>query len=244
MPEKDEAAIDQVAGIIRERIQSNVYGSDGILPSTSTLGDELKFHRVTVGEALAMLRSEGLLRFEKHRYVVDNVRFTMPGFVKNFPQWVQDQGYAPTMENIILPEIVAMDSSTASLFELPVGYQAVHRIRRHNANNIPLCIAENWYPSDLAGEMLLEMTENPAMDVIGTIKIMRGVSINETIEDTVSRIPTKRERDWLKLSRYQPVLEILRKNIAEDGQTVMLNRLVYVGTKFKLHHNYSVDHWS
>lgn len=244
MAKRDESVIDQVADIIRERIKSGAYGDFGALPSNEVLGEELGYNRFMVGEAMSMLRSEGLLRFEKHRYVVENIHLTLPGIVKNFEQWLRDQGYHPVMENVIQPEISEMDKDTAELFDVTQGFRTVHRIRKQSADKIPLRIAENWYPADLAEPLLEEMTNNPNMDVIGTIKERTGLYIVETVEETIARIPNKKEREMLRLYRYQPVLETLRINLDQHGNPIMFNRILLVGTKFKLTRKYSVDHWS
>lgn len=232
--------VDKLADDLRSKIEAGEYGNSGTLPSTTELSKQWKTSRSIVTQVMLLLRSEGHIRIVGNRYVVNRPRLILPGLVKNFEQYLRDQGYEAVIENIIEPSLEAMPAEIAALFSQQTGIHVVHRMRKQGLPKQPLRIAENWYPAQLAERFLDEMRKDDNMDVVGAIKETYGVYIVETKEDIVARIPDKHEVNWLGIARYQPVFEVRRCNFAQDGQPVMFNRIIMVATNFILNSRYPV----
>jgi DNA-binding GntR family transcriptional regulator len=198
---------------------------------------------------MSVLQAEGKIRLVGNRYIVSYPHMRFPGLVKDFGKYLEGQGFTPVMENLIEPREEEMPPEVATLFKQKAGIHVVHRIRKQSMRkegdpDYPLRIAENWYPSHLALPFLTEMRTNDYIHVVEAIKDKFGVTIIQVQEDVTGRIPTKQEREWLSVSRYQPVLELIWTNFDKDDQPVMFNRIVMVASNFVLNRNYPIDYWS
>lgn len=240
---EDAFVIDQFADDLRARIDSGEYGNSGTLPSTTELSERWGKPRGIVTQVMLLLRSEGYIRMVRNRYVVNRPRIILPGLVKDFEQFLVDQGYPAEIDNLVQPQLETMPADVAVLFGQPAGIHVVHRMRKQGIPGQPLRVGEMWYPAKLAESFLEDMKRDDRMNVVNAIKEKFGVYIVRTKEEIVARIPTKQEIGWLSLARYQPVIEVRRANFTQDDQPIMFNRIIMVATNFVLSREYPVDHW-
>lgn len=249
MPKYEESVIDELASDLRTRIEQGDYGTAGTLPTTETLSKQWGKPRSMVTDVISILCAEGKIRMVGNRYAVSYPHLIFPGLVKDFGKYLEEQGFTAVMENLVEPREEQMPPEVAVLFNQEAGIHVVHRIRKQsmrkgNAPDYPLRIAENWYPSHLALPFLTEMRTNDYIHVVEAIRERFGVAIVRCEERISARIPTRQEREWLNISRYQPVLELIWNNFDKDNQPVMFNRIVMVASNFVMPRSYPVDFWS
>src|SRR5205807_2699694 len=170
-------------------------------------------------------------------------KLILEGITENFERFLKSQGHEVTMENIIEPRLEAMPSEVAVFFGQPDGIKVVHRMRKQGVKGLPLRIAENWYPASLAGQFVDAMKADEHMDVLGAIKAAHGVFIDHTEDELEARLPSTEETHLLDLVSTAPIVEIRRRNLADDGTPVMFNRVIHVGAHFKFTYRYSPGHW-
>jgi len=246
---EDTSVIDELVDDLRSRIEQGLYGTSGTLPTTELLATQWKKPRSMVTQVMSILQAEGKIRLVGNRYVVSYPHLVFPGLVKDFGKYLEEQGFTPVMENLIEPREEQMPPDIAALFHQEAGIHVVRRVRKQSLRkegipDCPLRIAENWYPSHLALPFLEEMRANDYIHVVEAIKEKFGVTIVQHEERISGRIPTRQEREWLSISRYQPVLELVWNNFDKDDQPVMFNRIVMVASNFEITHKYAIDLWN
>jgi DNA-binding GntR family transcriptional regulator len=239
----EESRIEDFTGQIREQIERGDFGKSGRIPSITQLAKGWKVSRNTVYEVVNLLISEGLLIQRFASYFVNYPLLSLEGITKNFEQYLRDQGHEVDIKNIIEPAIEPMPHDIASLFGQPSGVHVVHRMRRQGSVDLPLRIAENWYPESLAGEFVEQMRADDSMDVIGAIKEKHGLYIVEHEDILIARIPTPFEIKELELGRTEPIMEIRRSNFAEDGTPIMWNKIIHRAPQFRFTYRKLVNHW-
>ena len=246
--EDTTSVIDELTDDLRSRIEQGLYGTSGTLPTTELLASQWKKPRSMVTQVMSILQAEGKIRLVGNRYIVSYPHLIFPGLVKDFGKYLEEQGFVPLMENLIEPREEQMPPEVAALFNQEAGVHVVRRVRRQSLRksgipDYPLRVAENWYPSHLALPFLEEMRTNDYIHVVEAIKEKFGIAIVQHEERISARIPTRQEREWLSISRYQPILELIWSNFDKDNQPVMFNRIVMVAANFAITRKYAVDFW-
>ncbi len=243
--------VEQIADDFRSRIKNGDYGNEGILPSIASIAKEWKTIRVTVTNALLILRSEGLVvPVAGNRYKVAQLRIILPGLTPNFITHLQKLGLKTVEENLVDPVIASMPPDVAILFmkrdgdiAIPEGVHVVHRSRLQGTDEQPLRIGHIWYPVSLASVFVEQMRQDPGFDTMLAIKQKYGVSVDHTDLTIQSRPPTFAECETLKLARFQPVFEVRRINYSVDNSVVALHRTIADATRFEYRMSEKIDYW-
>jgi DNA-binding GntR family transcriptional regulator len=243
-----DVKVDTIADAFRERILSGQYGTSGRLPSLRMLADEFGTTRETMNKVVQRLQAEGLLVSHGRAGVfVSKPRTRIPGITARFDLYLQEQGLTPIETNIDEPDIVSAPPEVAKVFGIAEDAPVVRRIRLQGTATTPYRLAENFYPVDLAGGMILEqMRKDARFDVLLAIKEAYNKVIKRVHEDVIGRLPTSREQELLKIVRNAPVLEVQRTNYAEDDDTtvIMFNSIIFVASHFVLSYDYTTPLWA
>lgn len=239
----EERVTEAIANSLREKVVRGDFGTSGRVASVAKIATEWSASRTTVYEALRLLQLEGVLLAKSGSFYANYPLHRIPGITPTFDEYLKGLGLTPLMENIIEPEVVAMPADIAKIFGQPEDALFVHRMRRQGSTEVPYRIAENWYPSKLAGEFLHAMQADPDLNVLGEIKRVHGAAIADTHEDVLGRIPTAEEARVLSLPRTAPVLEIRRSSVDRSGNPVMFNKIICVACYFQLSYDYKPNHW-
>jgi len=239
----EDGSIEQHVAELRERIVQSEFGTHGRLPAVTQLAREWGISRPSVYAVMQLLQSEGLVVSKANSFYANFPLLHLEGLTENFERFLRAQGYDVKMENLIEPTIEAMPKDVAALFGEVEGVRVVHRMRKQGLPDLPLRIAENFYPAHLAGQFVGVMRSDEHMDVLGAIKKEHGVYIVNVQDVLLARVPTVQESKWLSIVRTEPVVEICRSNFAEGGTPVMFNRVVHVAPHFKFTYQYPKDYW-
>jgi DNA-binding GntR family transcriptional regulator len=240
----EDGSIEQHGVDLRERIRNGEFGTHGRLPAVAQLAREWGISRPSVYAVMNLLQSEGLVTSKANSFYANFPLLKLEGLTENFERFLQAQGFEVTMENLIEPVIETMPEDVAAFFGEAEGVRVVHRMRKQGIQDLPLRIAENWYPVHLAGQFVDAMKSDEHMDVLRAIKNAHGVFIVNIQDVLLARIPTVQETKWLGIVRTEPIVEIRRSNFAEDGTPVMFNRVIHVAPHFKFTYQYSKNHWN
>ena len=188
--------------------------------------------------------------------MVSQPRMHLSGLTPRFDQELQKLGLISHEANIDEPAIVPAPIDIARILGIEEGSPVVHRFRLQGekikpagkgegkVRIIPYRLAENFYPTSLADESILDrMQKDEGFDVILAIKEKTGRVPVRVHEDLDVRLPRVQERDLLLVSSQTPIIEIRRISYAEDDTVIMVNRIILVANAFTLSYDYPVNHW-
>jgi GntR family transcriptional regulator len=235
----DEGKKESILNALREQIQKGDYGTRGRIPTIAQLAKTYQVARTTIYQVLESLQIEGILISKDNSYYVNYPPMRIPG-APVFDKYLESQGLTPVVDSIIEPEIVTMPDEIADLFKVTKGIRVVHLMRKHGTVDIPMRIAENWYPAELAEQFIEAMRTNPGLNVAGEIRKAHGLSITQVSEDLIGRLPDAQEMDLLSIVRNAPVLETRRVFLTSDDKVVLYNKTILVAAFFLLHYDYPV----
>jgi len=235
----DEGKREILFNALRAQIQNGDFGARGRIPTVTQLARTYQTTRSTVYYVLDDLQIEGLLISKDNSYYVNYPPMRIPG-APVFDKYMENQGLTCIADNIIEPEIIQIPDDIADLFNANKGIRVVHRLRRHGTVDVPMRLAENWYPVELAGQFLDAMRSNSNLNVAGEIRKAYGLSIAKISEDLLGRLPTQQEAELLSIVRHAPVLEAHRNFLTSEGKTILYNKTILVAAFFSLHYDYSV----
>ncbi|MGW1496299.1 GntR family transcriptional regulator [Streptomyces sp. NPDC002402] len=236
----------QVAAAIRQGIANGEFPPGAPLPSEAQLIERYEVSRPTVRNAIAALRSEGLIevRHGKGSFVkgtptppltIDR-SITRSGktFAPEHTSW--EQPHEPTVYRtettattgplLELAEGEALFGVDRVLIDPATGARALHRVL------IPLATAENTPP----------LTDAPdtAPEEIYTTLTAAGHKL--TWSETVrARMPRADERSALDLPDATPVIHTLRVTHGTDHQPLILEELRTSGSQAQLSYRITAD---
>ncbi len=259
MEDKQLLLIDQYADIMRQRITSNVYGSDGTIPSMNELQKDWGVKNVKlVRDVIILLRVQGYIvqsLNRRYRAVNPRIQIQIDGLTPNFRTYVEELGYALSEVDIETAAIVTMPDDIASIFTIdgkPVvtaGAPIIKRARIQGLKNIPLRVGHIFYPANSLAphitEYLKAMQSDSSFDLLAALKRDTGkiVELEETV--FISRVAlTPEERKELHITPYNPLMEVRRICLTADGEVLSLHRTIADATRFTYRQRQTVTHWS
>lgn len=236
--ERTPSEYRQVAGIIRDRINSGEYARGGLLPKEDDLAAELKVSRSVVNEALRMLRSEGLVHSQRGRgtrvHKIPVIRRDAIGRQRKqareadgargaFDAEVRALGMEP--KSMVTPERAWAPARVAEILGMEEGANVLARRRVMFADDVPVQLATSWIPLDIAeGTPLMEVDTGPG----GTYSRLAelGHTPARFREVTRVRIPDASEASALDMEASGRVVEIVRVAWDASGRVVEVNEIV------------------
>ncbi|MDJ0341392.1 GntR family transcriptional regulator [Streptomyces sp. H10-C2] len=244
--ERHEPLYQQVATAIRAAITSGEFPPDAPLPSEAQLIERYKVSRPTVRNAIAALRSEGLIdvihgkgSFVKGAStppltIERNITRTGKTFAADHTVW--EQVHEPTVYRttttaatgplLELGEEEALFGVDRVLISLATGTRALHRVL------IPFATAE-IAPS-------LAEAPDAAPEAIYAALTAAGHKLT-WFETVRARMPQADERSALELPDATPVVHILRVTHGTDYRPLLLEELRSSGAQVQLSYRITAD---
>lgn len=236
--ERSQSEYRQVADILRDRIKSGVYTPGTVLPKEDDLAAQLKVSRPVVNKALAMLRSEGLVRSQRGRGTTVNpipvIRRDAAarqakqarenaGARGAFDTEVRKLGMTPRVEVTVSQEPASAD--VADTFGIEEGTPVLVRGRRMFADDVPVQLATSFIPLEIAeGTQLTERDTGPG----GTYSRLAdlGHEPKRFSELTQLRVPDGNEASALDMDTAQRVYVITRIARTTEGRAVEITESI------------------
>ena len=248
MPRIDRAsgvpAYRQVADELRKRIREGTYAPGTQLPSERELSELFGTSRVTVRQAIAELRSEGLIIAEHGRGLFvrpqrDVQRLSRSRLSKSERQagrgtFITDathRGFTPRVEVEIRHETA--DSRTAQLLDLDEQADIVVRDRLMFADDRPVQIAISRLPSEFARGTTIEQEDTGPGGIYARLDEL-GHGPTHFTEIVCARMPSPEESSALQLSEGTPVLLITRIAYNSNNRPVEVNDMVLAADHYEL----------
>ena len=237
----------QIADVLRDRIQRQVYAPGSPIPSEPELAREFNVSRITINRAVGLLRGEGLVRVRRGRGsfvraipVITRSATTRFGDRDQgrgaFDVEVRALGLEPRHEVVV--ERVPASGHAAELLGVNVGAELVVRRRRFYAADEPVQFADSYIPAEVAEKAgITEPDAGPGGSYSRLAEIGRA-PVNFT-EDVTCRGASPKEADFLDIEPNQPVLEVLLIASDADGRPVSMTQHVMAGQQWRLRY-----HWT
>jgi GntR family transcriptional regulator len=237
-------AYRQVADELRKQIREGTYAPGTQLPSERELSELFGTSRVTVRQAIAELRSQGLIIAEHgrglfvrpHREVqrLSRTRLSKAERQAGRGTFLTDathHGFTPRVEVEIRHETA--DTRTAQLLDLDPHAEVVVRDRLMFADDRPVQIAISRLPGDLARGTLIDQEDTGPGGIYARLDDL-GHGPTHFTEIVSARMPTPEESSALQLSGGTPVLLITRIAYDSTNRPVEVNDMVLAADHYEL----------
>lgn len=244
----DMPAFKQIAQGIREAVSSGRLSPGDQVPSESQLMEHFGVARMTVRQALADLRAEGLLRSEHGRGVFVRDRPVVRRVASDrFARRHREEGQAaflaeaegvgtPSVDEIEVGSEVA-SADVRSALSLLARSKVVARRRRYLMDGQPVELAQSYVPHAIAnGTKIAEQDTGPG-GIYARLEEL-GHQLAEFSEEVAARMPTPEERRRLRLPTGTPVLTVRRIAFDRNGTAVELTDTVKAAPSYVLEYRF------
>jgi GntR family transcriptional regulator len=234
----------QIADQLRDAIRRSDLGPGDRLPSETQLMVHYGVARMTVRQAIAELRGEGLVVAEHGRGVFVRSRPPVRRLASDrFARRHRDAGKAaflaeveglgrPGVDEIEVGEAVPPDR-VREVLHVPKRSKVVTRSRRYLLDGQPVELATSYIPADLArGTKIAELDTGPG-GIYARLEEM-GHRLDELVEEVSVRMPTPDERRRLHLGAGVPVMVVRRTAYDTGGRAVEVCDTVMSGPSYLL----------
>src|SRR3954469_22899938 len=238
----------QIAAHLREAIRRGELAPGDKLPSETELIDHYHVARMTVRQAVAELRGEGLVVPEHGRGVFVRSRPPVRRLASDrFACRHRSAGKAaflaeaeglgrPSVDEIQIGDAVPPDR-VRELLDLSARARAVTRSRRYPLDGQPVELAVSYIPADIArGTKIAEVDPGPG-GIYARLEDM-GHRLAEFVEEVSVRMPTPDERRRLQLSAGIPVMIVLRTAYDIDNRPVEVTDTIKAGPSYVLEYRF------
>src|SRR3954453_5462591 len=210
----------QIAAHLREAIRRGELAPGDRLPSETELIDHYHVARMTVRQAVAELRGEGLVIPEHGRGVFVRSRPPVRRLASDrFARRHRDAGKAAFLAEAeglgraSVDEIHVVEAPpphrVRELLELRPRARALTRSRRYLLDGQPVELATSYIPADIArGTKIADVDPGPG-GIYARLEEM-GHQLKEFVEEVSVRMPSPDERRRLQLGAGVPVMIVLR----------------------------------
>ncbi|MFD9703981.1 GntR family transcriptional regulator [Lentzea sp. NPDC059081] len=246
----DRAVYRQIADILRQAINDGTYGPGARLPSENELAKTYGVTRVTARRAFGELAAEGLTVSQHGRGVFVRsspviIRAGMNRFSRKrreagdgaFAAEVKRLGMTPSQK---LLEVGAIDPPgyVAELLKLSEGDQTVVRRRIMFADDVPMQLADSYFPASLAaGTKLVEQDSGPGGSYARVEEA--GHMLTRFREDLTARMPTPDEARTLQLAGGVPVVQLVRVAYDQNDVPVEVFDSVVAADKYSFSYEFA-----
>ncbi len=241
----------QIAGHLREAIRRGELAPGDKLPSETELIEHYHVARMTVRQAVAELRGEGLVVPEHGRGVFVRGRPPVRRLASDrFARRHRDAGKAaflaeaeglgrPGVDEIQVSEGAPPDR-VRELLNLSARTKAVTRSRRYLLDGKPVELATSYVPADIArGTKIGEVDSGPG-GIYARLEEM-GHRLAEFVEEVSVRMPAPDERRRLQLGAGIPVMIVLRTAYDTTGRPVEVTDTIKAGPSYVLEYRFPAE---
>lgn len=249
--DSDRPLFKQIADSLRAQIIAGQLGPGDKVPSETQLMESYQVARMTVRQALALLKAEGLLVAEHGRGVFVRARPVVRRVASDrFARRQREAGQAAFIAE-------AQGVGAPSVDELEVGYETalphvrealalgsrakvLARRRRYLLDGEPVELAQTFVPADLAKGTPIEERHTGPGGVYARLE-ENGHHLAEFTEEVAARMPTPEERQRLRLPEGTPVLTVRRIAFRKDGVPVETTDTVKAAPAYVLEYRFPAE---
>ena len=247
----DTPAFKQIAEEVRAAVTTGRLEPGDKVPSESQLMEHFGVARMTVRQALAELRAEGLLVAEHGRGVFVRERPVVRRVASDrFARRHREQGQAAFLaeaEGVGVPSVdqleVGAEPASPDVREalgLSARAKVVARRRRYLMDGRPVELAESYVPLAIAGGSKIAEANSGPGGIYARLEEL-GHHLAEFSEEVAARMPTPEERRRLQLPAGTPVLTVRRTAFDTSGTPVELTATVKAAPSYVLEYRFPAN---
>lgn len=247
----DPPSHGRIADDLRRRIETGDLPSGEKIPSERSLAETYKVARGTVREALATLRSEGLLnpvqgsgvfvrerpqviRLGRNRLSRDERQRTGGTFAFD----MATLGLVPRVDvEIVLDEA---DAAVALDLNLDEGAPVLARRRRMYGSDTPMQLATSYFPAELAMGTPIARKDTGHGGVYARLEEMGHRLVTPFVERVGARAPSRVEREWFKTADGVSLIVLTRIARTAD-RPIEVNRMLLRADRYELEYEIAAD---
>lgn len=240
----------QIAELLRAAITDGTFAPGDKLPSEAELMTHFDVARMTVRQAIAELKGQGIAHSEHGRGVFVRARppvrrqaserFARRHRVAGKAAFLAEASELgqPSVDELTVSEVEA-DEDVRQRLSLRRGSRIVIRQRRYLIDGDPVELATTAIPAKIArGTAMAEQDTGPG-GVYARIE-EAGLMLTRFTEEVTARMPSPSERRRLRLDQGTPVLVVTR--IAYTGDTpVETTETIKAAPRFVLEYSFPAD---
>ncbi|MEU5923414.1 GntR family transcriptional regulator [Streptomyces antimycoticus] len=237
----------RIADSLREAIQSGEYGPGDRLPGENDLMAEHGVARMTVRQALSVLKDEGVAEARKGAGVF--VRAFRPLRRRGIQRLAQEQWgggrsiWSADVENrtLVVDRVRVSEEAAPErisvVLDLAEGDSVCVRRRRFVLDDKPVLLATSYLPASVvAGSAITQEDTGPGGTYARLAELgYKPVHFREEIR---SRMPSKDEAKQLSISAGTPVILICRTAFADEGRPVEINEMTLDAASYILEYDF------
>ncbi|WP_086781373.1 GntR family transcriptional regulator [Crossiella equi] len=244
-------AYRQVASALRHKIDAGEYAPGSRLPSERELIDDFGVSRITIREAIGLLRVEGLVVAEhgkgvfvrppQHVQRLSRSRLTRAAREENKGFFLGDaaaNNFTPSVTVKITTEPASEEH--AAVLGVEAGTELLVRERVMRANGLAIQLATSRLPRSITQGTQIEQVETGPGGSYARLE-EAGHRLGYFEETVRTRMPTQEEASVLQLLAGTPVLVVRRVAYDEDGRAVEVNDMVMSGDRYELSYEIPAD---
>ncbi len=129
-------------------------------------------------------------------------------------------------------------------FHLPSDQVFVKRGRITFIDQSPICHWSTYYPAEFVSDILPQIQQGTASNVVEHIKDRHGVTVGKVKDRYLARITTPDELNQFHLLNDEPVLVLQRLSLTEDEKVlVFFSDMALLGSWFVIEREQEVHNW-
>jgi GntR family transcriptional regulator len=237
-------AYQQVTATLRDRIHRGALAPGTKLPSTQELETEFDVSPTTIQRALRTLKSEGLVvgRVGAGVYVRQRPQavllastYITRGDGDTWPTWAavaREAGMTGT-QDVTQVGTVPAPRDVANRLGVDDGTQVVVRRRTMFLDEVPVQLADSYYPRDLvSGSPVVQPGKLPGGTQAALERL--GVRFKDAVDEVRGRVATPDEAARLHLANGAVVLDMLRTTFDANDRPVEVQHAVLTAERHVL----------
>ncbi|RJQ68170.1 GntR family transcriptional regulator [Pseudonocardiaceae bacterium YIM PH 21723] len=241
----------QIADDLRRRIIQGQYGPGDQLPSERVLTEDYETSRLTVRQAIGLLRTEGLLLAEHGRGLFVRAAVPVQRLARTrldraqrqagagaFQTDAQRAGFQPSVDVDVYS--ATADARIAELLQVSTGSRLIVRERLMMADKVPVQLSTSWLPAELAAGTRIELRDTGPGGIYARLE-EKGHLLARFTESVRARMPSQDEASALRLAVGTPVLAVTRTAFDQHGRPVETNDMVLAADRYELTYEFSAD---
>lgn len=247
----DRPAFKQIADDLRRQIASGGLTAGDRVPSEAQLMAAYGVARMTVRQALAVLKAEGLLLAEHGRGVFVRSKPVVRRVASDrFARRQRENGQAAFIaeaEGVGAPGVDQLEvgyekpaAEVREVLRLTGRDRVLARRRRYLLDGQPVEIAASYIPAVLAKGTPIEERHTGPGGIYARLE-EGGHVLAEFTEEVAARMPTPEERQRLLLPEGTPVLTVRRVAIDTDGVPVEMTDTVKAAPSYVLEYRFPAN---
>jgi len=245
----DAPPFRQIADQLRQAIQRGDLAPGGRVPSEAELIKHYGVARMTVRQAVAELKAEGLVIAEHGRGVFVRSRPTVRRLASDrFARRHREAGKAaflaeseslgtPSVDQLDVGQVVPTDR-VADRLKLRKSAKVVCRDRRYLIDDIPVELATTYVPLGIARGTRITSQDTGPGGVYARIE-EAGYKLGSFTEEVGARMPTPSERRRLSLTEGTPVITVTRIAYDVEGLPVEMTDTVKSAPSYVLEYSFA-----